>query len=341
MDNDQRSALQSAAWQGHMEIVRMLLEQGAIVDHTCNQGATALCIAAQEGHEQVVRVLLEFGANSDHADQFNRTAMRVALKNGHADVVKLLENFNAIQNNVNKQFAGSNSTTSVTSLSTAETKVCSAVLGMPSTGAFESSFLGESPGFHPESDKRQSYVSNQSSSKSSSNLTNSTNKSATRPEVNYTGTQRSTTSVGSGKSNKTSDSLSFTQQLQQCSLNKNRPLSRLLSPLSEPQSPPQSPVSDNQGSPPPTPPPRSLHSRLNPIIPQDQDLPLKSMEEPTRTSSNDKIRRNGIVTNPNYIAVNTPGNILNSSGARNKQMMSNYDTPAPRPVNYSKKETPL
>jgi ankyrin repeat protein len=55
VDNDQRTAIQSAAWQGHDSVVTLLLDSGASVDHTCNQGATALCIAAQEGHEDVVR----------------------------------------------------------------------------------------------------------------------------------------------------------------------------------------------------------------------------------------------------------------------------------------------
>jgi ankyrin repeat protein len=41
-DNENRTPLHSAAWQGHAAIVRLLLEHGATPDHTCNQGATAL-----------------------------------------------------------------------------------------------------------------------------------------------------------------------------------------------------------------------------------------------------------------------------------------------------------
>lgn len=43
-DNENRTPLHSAAWQGHAAIVRLLLENGAMPDHTCNQGATALGI---------------------------------------------------------------------------------------------------------------------------------------------------------------------------------------------------------------------------------------------------------------------------------------------------------
>jgi hypothetical protein len=41
-DSENRTALHSASWQGHASIVRLLLEHGARPDHTCNQGATAL-----------------------------------------------------------------------------------------------------------------------------------------------------------------------------------------------------------------------------------------------------------------------------------------------------------
>lgn len=42
VDNEHRTALHSAAWQGHYHIVQLLLQHGAEPDHTCNQGATPL-----------------------------------------------------------------------------------------------------------------------------------------------------------------------------------------------------------------------------------------------------------------------------------------------------------
>lgn len=42
VDLENRTALHSASWQGHSDIVKLLLEHGAVPDHTCNQGATAL-----------------------------------------------------------------------------------------------------------------------------------------------------------------------------------------------------------------------------------------------------------------------------------------------------------
>ena len=91
VDREKRTALQSAAWQGHAEVVALLLEKRAQVNHVCNQGASALGIAAQEGHVQVVQVLLSHGADVLHTDLCGRTPARVALKAGHANVASLIE----------------------------------------------------------------------------------------------------------------------------------------------------------------------------------------------------------------------------------------------------------
>ncbi|PIK39387.1 Ankyrin repeat domain-containing protein 50 [Apostichopus japonicus] len=91
MDKERRSPLQSAAWQGHVQVLELLLLHRANINHMCNQGASALCIAAQEGHVEVVRALLHHGAEPNHADRQGRTAMKVAVKGGHHQVVELLE----------------------------------------------------------------------------------------------------------------------------------------------------------------------------------------------------------------------------------------------------------
>ena len=267
VDNDQRTALQSAAWQGHHSVVKLLLDTGAHVDHTCNQGATALCIAAQEGHEEVVRVLLRHQANPNHADQFGRTPVRVALKSGHHSVVRILEDFGATPVSCSKsRSSSSNSSSDVrTPAATAgsstvspATAATSAPVGCGSgagpgqgTGSQSGSAVGvgvaggvsaqhSSPSDSPEStlDRRKSYQSN-NSSKSSSNMTTSTNQST------QSGPQQPGVGGGLGGGGKDGgECLTFTQQLQQCSMGKNRsrPISRVLSPVSEPQSPVQSPT---------------------------------------------------------------------------------------------------
>ncbi|GAB6023896.1 Ankyrin repeat domain-containing protein 50 [Chamberlinius hualienensis] len=257
IDHDCRTALQLAAWQGNCEVVKILVENVAKVDHTCNQGATALCIASQEGHEDVVRVLLEWGADPKHADQFGRSPARVASKCGHMNVVELLEEYgggsssgSAAKSPV-KSGAGiglSHSNNSVASCSTAETKPSSAILCPPGLN---------SPAVSPEStcDKRCSFVSNLSLSKSSSNLTTSTKSSRNSQLCVSTGQDQSLINCDSESGMKSMlnalpalcakefKDMSFTQQLQQCTRNRNRPSScRLLSPLDEPHSGGNTPI---------------------------------------------------------------------------------------------------
>lgn len=264
VDNDQRTALQSAAWQGHDTVVSLLLDNDAHVDHTCNQGATALCIAAQEGHEEVVRVLLRHQANPNHADQFGRTPVRVALKSGHHSVIRLLEDFGAAPVSCSKSRSSSSNSSSemrtpaatVAGSSTVSPGGTAAPTVFAGSGSGSGSGAGQgqgqgatavaaqhsSPSDSPEStfDRRKSYQSN-NSSKSSSNMTTSTNQS-TQSGPQQLLLQQHCPPPSSSKEG--GECLTFTQQLQQCSMGKNRsrPISRVLSPVSEPQTPVQSPT---------------------------------------------------------------------------------------------------
>ncbi|XP_072170810.1 uncharacterized protein [Diadema setosum] len=171
VDKERRSVLQSAAWQGHVSVAQVLLQKGADINHTCNQGASALCIAAQEGHVDIVKALLHFGANPNHADEHGRTPMKVALKGGHDEVSKLLEEY-GVHNPLSPPSSRASSKRSGSSLSSSNSDNKPSML---TNGAL---LQGSSPSNSPDStyDKRKSCNSNPST-KSSSNLTNSTNNS--------------------------------------------------------------------------------------------------------------------------------------------------------------------
>ena len=284
VDNECRTALQSASWQGHASIVNLLLECAASVDHTCNQGATALCIAAQEGHQDVVRVLLQHHAAPNHADQFGRTAMRVAIKGGHQNVVKILDEFGALPPSTSSstnsrgggggggRSSGGSGSTGTTPITTHNTNT--QITSQPSFSAPVPSQLlqqataiangqfhllthgSSSPSPGSSLDKQHQQHNTQRSTNSSNNKTNtvSTNQSS-----------------GSSGADTSSSQLTFTQQLQQCSRHKHRPVSKVLSPVNEPgggiyanlQSPPSTPYSNAATpespvtqQPPPPPPPR-------------------------------------------------------------------------------------
>lgn len=93
-DWDQRTALRAAAWGGHEDIVKALLQHGADVNRTDDEGRTALIAAAYMGHSEIVQHLLDFGATIDHADSDGRTALSVAAlcvpaNHGYAKVTAL------------------------------------------------------------------------------------------------------------------------------------------------------------------------------------------------------------------------------------------------------------
>lgn len=70
----------------------MLIGKGALVNsRESRNGATPLMVAAFEGHEDVVRILLEAGADVNAKDAEGNTALSLATTRGHQDVIKLLK----------------------------------------------------------------------------------------------------------------------------------------------------------------------------------------------------------------------------------------------------------
>lgn len=51
-----------AAWNGHQEVVRLLIDAGAPLSESDGTGKSALDYAVQGGHGEIARVLRAFGA---------------------------------------------------------------------------------------------------------------------------------------------------------------------------------------------------------------------------------------------------------------------------------------
>lgn len=95
-EEDGTTPLYVAAEKGHLDIVEKLIEEGAITNEPCWNGAQALYAAAGEGHAGVVRVLLRKEVAVDHfvkkSDGTVETPLLAAVKNdaGNSECVQLL-----------------------------------------------------------------------------------------------------------------------------------------------------------------------------------------------------------------------------------------------------------
>ncbi|KAJ6437287.1 ankyrin [Purpureocillium lavendulum] len=82
--------LPSAAENGHVDVVRLLLKDGgADVAVTDEGGWTPLGAAARQGHAEVVEILVDAGADMK-TGYIGWTPLNVAANSGHADVVRYL-----------------------------------------------------------------------------------------------------------------------------------------------------------------------------------------------------------------------------------------------------------
>lgn len=103
-DNKGRTALSHAAENGQLEIVDVLLKNGASVSARQwslsgwaegiypyhNSGATALWHATRSRHLEIVKLLLEYGANPQARTTAGITPLTVACRHGCTEIVKVL-----------------------------------------------------------------------------------------------------------------------------------------------------------------------------------------------------------------------------------------------------------
>ena len=91
-----QSALMLAAFNGHTQVVELLLSHGAEVNLCDNAGRTALIYAASGSNEVTVELLLEKQANVNIADKVESwTALMFAAAEGQTKIVKLLLGYQA------------------------------------------------------------------------------------------------------------------------------------------------------------------------------------------------------------------------------------------------------
>ena len=94
--NNGATVLHLAAENGHADVVKILVDEGADVAAAYRQsggsmsGSTALHWAARLGHEGVVTILLDAGADVDAKKRWGGTALHDAARGGHVGVLRIL-----------------------------------------------------------------------------------------------------------------------------------------------------------------------------------------------------------------------------------------------------------
>ncbi len=94
-DDDGRTALHHAASVGHSNLVKLLLDHGAVVDARDAVGFTPLFDAAETGSVGTAKILLEAGADPNTATPDGQTPFTIAEQFHHPRMIALLKQTNS------------------------------------------------------------------------------------------------------------------------------------------------------------------------------------------------------------------------------------------------------
>ena len=89
-DSRGNSPLSTAAWNGHGEMTKTLLDNGADVNAQGGDYGNALQAASAGGREQIVKILLDEGAEVNAQGGYYGNALQAASARGYKQVVKIL-----------------------------------------------------------------------------------------------------------------------------------------------------------------------------------------------------------------------------------------------------------
>ena len=86
-----RRLLHVACANGHMKLVKWLLDSGCDIDRIDYFDTTPLTVASREGYTDIVKLLVDYGADINWmGDWWGMTPIHFAFKNDHMETVELL-----------------------------------------------------------------------------------------------------------------------------------------------------------------------------------------------------------------------------------------------------------
>ncbi len=89
-ESNHDTALTLAAAGGHDELVELLINHGANIEHRDKKGCTPLILAASAGHAVTVAILLDHNADIEaQSDRTKDTALSLACSGGRQEVRRL------------------------------------------------------------------------------------------------------------------------------------------------------------------------------------------------------------------------------------------------------------
>ena len=91
VDRLKKNAMTYAAGEGHTAVVKLLIARGVDPNAVYEHGLTALMWAAGYGRVDTVRALLDAGARADPRDDRGKSALDIARENNQQAAVSLLE----------------------------------------------------------------------------------------------------------------------------------------------------------------------------------------------------------------------------------------------------------
>lgn len=90
LENGSDTTIIEASKNGHIDIVKILVEEHVDINTKDDVGYTSLSYAALKGHTEVVDLLIEYGADVNSKNNWGGTALVQAVFFGHVDIAKIL-----------------------------------------------------------------------------------------------------------------------------------------------------------------------------------------------------------------------------------------------------------